>query len=701
MACTGKLCRVFPDTAVQVPITTAQEAGFFDQVSTLLSSLDFEQFEDAWEFSTKAGSKQREIRNSNHPKYVTEFFAAIIRGYGEVATAKMIKKRTADEVLWKSAAKPWRRSPVYLIIRVLVQSSVANPIDYKMFMLHVHITCLSVCTLPDFDGELLYILRAKMARRLDKLRDQQIPDILARNALEVATSVQDLLQTRWNKIQEEDRFYLQTEWAPQKLKVDKDVVQTLPHSGAYLRQVLEQKVPVQQSSTFEPTSPPRLRSSNFDKYANDRLQKAVAANGPLALFDFEKAVRHDLDDWVEERIEDKTHVPACDTLMSCVLQYYAAGQQHYVDVGDNSILVLTIVDLWTALDRIAVSDIPMLAEYSPEIPREFLHPLLLRSRECIEQANRIEEYICDRHNCIRDGRSVFDNSTNTTAFSIRFFGASLSLRQLQANIERAAQQERNTKMAELEEKNARYRQLVADASRKSHEYQFDLWTGGYTYHSEYSCQKCSLSTSAENVRKTGIRVHEWPLPASYYEAQRTVFELAAPHTFQLWRTLTYMIMNDVGLPTIRTTNQQEQLLRSYQPLTSYSDLNRYNRVSIASDRKSFLKAHYDHHEIPTSTDQICVPNGLHFLLYDEQTCRWAAGPFHGSGLSPYGTLQLPDGPYKYLQYSVDSTTHTTNKVISERSDCPEELSLHEHDAFGSLRSGGLYVSRLPTCHPCG
>jgi hypothetical protein len=689
MACTGKLCRVFPDTAVQVPIATAQEAGFFDQVSILLSSLDHEQFPDTWEVSRKAGTKQREIRNSNHPRYVTEFFAGVMRGYGDVASVKMIQKRTADEVLWKSAQKPWRRSPVYLIIRVLLQSSVSNPIDYKMFMLHMHTTCLSLAALPDFDGELLYALRAKMARRLDKLRGQQLPEFLARNALEVATRIQNLLLSRWNEIQQEDRLYLQAEWAPHTLLVDNDVVQTLPHSGAYLRQVLRQEVPVQQSSSFEPKSPARLCSLDFDHYTSNQLKKAVAANGALALFDFEKAVRENLDGWIEDRIADKAYLPTCDTLMSCVLQYYAAGQL-YVNVTDKSIFVLTIVDLWTALDRVTVADIPILADYSPEIPHDFLHPLLLRSREDIEQANRIERYVVRRHRSVTGGRSVFCNKVDSTAFSTRFFNASPLLPQLQNQIEAAARTKRDAKIVELNQKNARHRQLVADAAQRTHTFVWNEWTHSDSTHSN-SCEKCRLEKAAQKLSKQGIRKHEWPLPSNAQEAQRVVFELAAPLTFQLWRSLTYMLMTDIGLPLHRTTNKPEQLLGDYEPLVSYKRFHTHNRISIASDTKSFLHSHYKDPKIPATRDQVCVPNALHFFLFDQKMRRWASGPFDGSGLSSYGTLRLSQGPYAYLQYAVDSTTHTTNKVIADRSECPEELSLPEHDAFGSLRSGGLYV----------
>ena len=35
-----------------------------------------------------------------------------------------------------------------------------------------------------------------------------------------------------------------------------------------------------------------------------------------------------------------------------------------------------------------------------------------------------------------------------------------------------------------------------------------------------------------------------------------------------------------------------------------------------------------------------------------------------------------------------STTHTSNSVLAEQSHCPPQLTLHEHIAFGALRSGG-------------
>lgn len=44
--------------------------------------------------------------------------------------------------------------------------------------------------------------------------------------------------------------------------------------------------------------------------------------------------------------------------------------------------------------------------------------------------------------------------------------------------------------------------------------------------------------------------------------------------------------------------------------------------------------------------------------------------------------------YKSLQWTLDSTKHTQNKVLATQSDCPADLSIAEYKEFGSLRADG-------------
>jgi hypothetical protein len=56
----------------------------------------------------------------------------------------------------------------------------------------------------------------------------------------------------------------------------------------------------------------------------------------------------------------------------------------------------------------------------------------------------------------------------------------------------------------------------------------------------------------------------------------------------------------------------------------------------------------------------------------------------------YGTFTLPNSSsYVHLRYALEGTMHTSNQVLADQSDCPKDLSLHEHYAFGTLRSGPL------------
>lgn len=71
---------------------------------------------------SKAGIVVSSDRESSHPMFITEMLTGILRGFGQPADVKRIQKRIADDVLWAhGSAIPWRRSPLWLVIRVSLQ----------------------------------------------------------------------------------------------------------------------------------------------------------------------------------------------------------------------------------------------------------------------------------------------------------------------------------------------------------------------------------------------------------------------------------------------------------------------------------------------------------------------------------------------------------------------------------------------------
>ncbi|KAF8256412.1 hypothetical protein EI94DRAFT_1669066, partial [Lactarius quietus] len=167
MSTNGKLICSYPGPAVQVSSEVFKDPYFLSELASFLIQMDIDVLDSAVT-TTKAGSTVREVRESAHPRYISELLVGILRGIGEPASVDRITKRIADEVLWKDAYKPWRRSPLWLVIRVALQTSLDGDI-YKTFMLFFHAHLLQICVQRGFPSEMLHLMRIKMARCLSKL----------------------------------------------------------------------------------------------------------------------------------------------------------------------------------------------------------------------------------------------------------------------------------------------------------------------------------------------------------------------------------------------------------------------------------------------------------------------------------------------------------------------------------------------------
>jgi hypothetical protein len=140
MTTKGRLRRCFPGPVVAVGQDRLIDPSFREALAQLLAELDANTPEEAWPVVVKAHSQTPEIRNSLHPKFITEMLTAILRGIGQPVDAARIHKRTRDDVLWNKVLKPWRRSPLWLLLRVAIQTSLRTEADdrhkrYKSFMI--------------------------------------------------------------------------------------------------------------------------------------------------------------------------------------------------------------------------------------------------------------------------------------------------------------------------------------------------------------------------------------------------------------------------------------------------------------------------------------------------------------------------------------------------------------------------------------
>ena len=680
MTVQGKLICSYPGPAVELPLNVAQSPAFVEQLVSFLLHMDVDRLPEAEPTTVKAGSRVPETRGTTHPRYISQLLIMILRGMGKEATVNRITKRIADDVCWSGAEKPWRRSSLWLVLRVAIQTSADSRETYKAFMVFFQARLLQSFVDHDLPSELLHAARVKTSRRVYKLGASASPCLL-QVVKTVSREIEHSLQERWS-----DEQLLQASspsYTPDPIAIEKDTTISLVESRAYLSKILSSDSYMDTFTIFQPSHPPRLRDSrDFRHLCPDGLSKAVQDDPLIALADFEFFVQEQLHDWVSRNLQNEW---ACETLGSCLDQYISAAQGHYSsNPEDESLMLLTIMELWVALDTIAGIQCPLLLSYSPEIPPSFLDSLLLRRSKFIERAAQIELYLCHRHSNATIETSIYSDKLEHTTFAVRYFQESPTLQATKASIERQAALIRENKRTELQRANAKHVSLTEQIAASNCLY----IKGPRGKKHSASCPKCKLQAEVDGML---IEVHEWPLPDRPLESEAIIFELRCPPVFAIWRTRTYQILRDIGMAYAgaQPTFRPNVLLEDYEGLAKWSTKGTSGRITFGSETKSFLNTHYRHIAIPAEEDSVCVNNGLRFKLYDTVKGEYVLSTFD-LNLDSYCTLRLPkngEGLYRHLQYAVTHTTHTHNETIVNQGDCPTNLSMHEQLSFSNLRCG--------------
>ncbi|KAH9056907.1 hypothetical protein EDB87DRAFT_1634224 [Lactarius vividus] len=678
MSAKGKLLCSYPGPAIQIPTDTFTNECFLWELSSFLVQMDVDILDSA-PTTSKAGSVVHEVRESAHPRYISELLVGILRAFGQPAVVDRVTKRIGDEVLWDDAYTPWRRSPLWLILRISLQTSLRVSNMYKTFMLFFHSFLLRKSLSRNFSSELLYAMRAKIARRLSKLRlavSHHIYDFI----YNTARVTEAYLQRRWTDYQAITS--LSPPWLLETLDPAANSTISLAISYTHLKKMLNSTSCISPKTQFSPSDTPRLNNTrDFKQFTEDRLANAIAKDRRIALADFEVSVEKYLGSWATASLHNDG---ALEAIASCIDQYLSGAKDLYgTNAEDNSVMILTILDLWVAMDTFTIQQCPLLKQYSPEIPTRFLHPLLLHRSDSIKRALSIEEYLSRRYEEALDVTPIYSNSASELSFSAQYFCSSGSLQSLYGDINTHAHEERAKKRAELATLNQQARSLSKEASKLDHEQIKD--TFGNETHSGV-CKKCELERQSKALK---IRVHEWPLPSSILRAQQAVFELSSPPAFSIWRDTTYLLLRDLGMSEVPDSPNQPKLL-----LDAFSGLNRWatrshRRITIGSTTKSFFdNTHYKTVGIPAEESSVLLNNGLSLRLFDRSRKSWVVGSFSESSVESLCTPPVPtSSPYAPLHFAVSGTQHSSNEIIASQADCPKEISIHEFAAYSGLRSG--------------
>ncbi|MCJ1392993.1 hypothetical protein MMC18_005865 [Xylographa bjoerkii] len=692
----GRLRRCFPGPAMAIGQGRIADASFLDPIVDLLVKLDFETPHEALPTVRKAGSKVVEIRDTVHPRFVTEMLTGILRAIGRPLNAHRIYKHTRDDVLWKNALTPWRRSPLWLFVRVALQTSLMCSetqeihLRYKSFMLFFMTRILDSALEASVPSDILFCMTAKISRRALKFTvvDKTSWWLHVENSIQLT---QEKLVGRWKSVQNhQDRLKMHENWLGSPRKFLADTKLKLSCLKPYLAKMTGRPTTLVTSHDFTLDCIPRISQRGSELPELSLLREENKSQIYLSLADLEFWTEQSLSEWL---VLNQANTNSCMALAKLINDYMSEASSVYKDAPEDiSLMILTTMELWVALDKCALHHCELLYDYDPGFPASVFEPLLLPGKPQMARLNEVEQHLERRRASAKAGfPSIFRSVDADESFSVRFYRQSPNHQELRRKIEAEATIERSQKLAELETKREKYQNLMSQSEGMSCEF-FPQWRKGRsTSEHSSSCSKCNLKSTANALT---INVHEWPLPDKDLQAMAAVFELDVPHAVSRWRDTTHGILVDMLSPGLNALVAHRGARRApWGAHQDYDGLRRYvrtqaGRLGLRSENKPFVSSHYRFKKVYLASEtSICVNNGLDYALYDSRKSKWTEELLGCIDVREQCTLKLQKGPYTELQYAVTNTTHTSNDVIAQQSECPEALTLHEFYAFGTLRSG--------------
>ncbi|KIJ64302.1 hypothetical protein HYDPIDRAFT_90913 [Hydnomerulius pinastri MD-312] len=251
MGASEKLLCSYPGPAIAVPNEVFDDRVFRSELAAFLAHMN-EDILDSAATSRKAGSTVVEERDTAHPRYITELLTGILRGVGRPADVNRISKRIGDDVVWNNAKLPWRRSSLWLVARVALQTSLERTIlgrdTYKAFMIFFMDRLTQQALKQDLPNELLHFMSSKLSRRLMKL-GSSVPGWLSDMVLGTCTNVRVKLEAQWERVRTAQAA--SPRWAPFELCAS-DTQLSLLSSQGYIRQALDNQYDVIRSKPFKP-----------------------------------------------------------------------------------------------------------------------------------------------------------------------------------------------------------------------------------------------------------------------------------------------------------------------------------------------------------------------------------------------------------------------------------------------------------------
>ena len=583
-----------------------------------------------------------------------------------------------------------------MTLRVAIHTTLARSMEpseahvqYKNFVIYFLARLLNRTAELDVAIDVCKVLQMKIARRAVKMGASIVPFV--QEAAHAHTEEAAKRQSKvWQELLEKDTER-QAEIDISTLEQDTGL--TLLNSRAALDTALRE---VEHGAKWHVTIPTDYRQwitfkSDGFPYVNEAIESRPEKI--YALSEYEHWIDQSLSGWLEAALLQPTAMH-CTSIFESAEGYKKLALGLYSASPERlSVMLLSLGDLWYALDRIAGSLMPLLHSYSPEIHSSIFDVLLLPKLAQMQPLQRLQSHIKARHQGSQFSASpiVADPPGNDrNCFTYKYFDQSADHRILRRTILAEANTHREEKQREWQQKTDQYNALTREMNSLGCSNAVNYY--GDTVH-DANCRKCDLK---RQIGSLVITVFEWPLPENETQSRLAVINLRCPEAFAAWQNLTWVLVHDLGRGSDVAGAASAGHLSTYTGLTPYYE-NSTSRLVLAATTKSVTVSHYRETGFPIDSKKVFSRHGLHYKLYDRDRRCWVNEQTETPSFSSKCRFVLPEGPHQNLQYVVNSTSHAQNQVLAAQTECSPDLSIHEYVAFGSLRADGEKTQWFNIC----
>ena len=639
--------------------------------------------------SAKAKTSVIEARDTTDPALVTQMLMPLLEAVGSSVDVPRLRKRVRDDVNIQNAESPWRRQPLWLILRVATQRQLCFTLGndtgracYKFLICTVLAQLLEDCA-GQLAPELTMTLKAKLCRRLAKL-EMDKAQIYPPPA--VYKQLFGLIGPLFKGIMEKATEQVESAWANFRRTILRPIPMlpsradeqalhlSLPNSEKYLHNLLTLPHPPRTNSAS-------LHVPPLGDGAMEQVQKFTDRYFDLARFECKIEV---------ERTSTPESMAACqarclELAKSITNLFTLVGSAYDSNPEQMSIFILNLFDLWVRMDECTVKACPLLRDYHPVFSPELLDALQLPTLSSMQRLQGIQRHLRDRsRNCRFPQKTIF-SEPDKDCFAAQYLDQSARLRNLRQQIENASRRSRENK--ELEWNNAC--EKYNDLSRKISDGTCVCSVNLDGSRNVRGCNKCWHKRCRKRMK---ITIHEDFLPKDSAQQAALILELDIPSYLAAYRNATWRILSELGHPSKPSDSSPPVML-----LKDYSQLQRYMKsavdgVSLASAKKSFLQTHFKAFKMKVDLSDVLLPQGLDFSYYDMKSGIWLKDLDRTLTFQHLCGVHVPPG----LQVSViRSLVHPASntdgpssyEIMASQTKCPSDMSVHEFVSYQRLLSG--------------